>query len=67
MKTDFKVRIESDGEPYGAHVYNDETGDELMNIVSIDIHIDTANLGIPQVTLELHDHGRFEFKAVVKA
>jgi hypothetical protein len=63
-QTDFKVRIESNGEPYGTHVFNDDTGEEMTNVVRIEIHIDSANLGIPQVTLELWGGGRFAFQKV---
>lgn len=56
-ETTLNVRIECSGKPYGTHVFNADTGEEIMNVVRVEIVIDTANMGIPETVIELLEGG----------
>lgn len=52
------VRIVSNGSHYGTHVYDEESGAEIENICSIDIHLEggsvpKANITVFMPTMEL--------------
>ena len=50
-----KLKIISNGEPYGAKVVNADTGENIENIIYVNIRMDADDGGIPHVEIGLVD------------
>jgi len=50
-----KLKIVSNGEPYGSKIIDSDTGEELENVLYVKIEMDAKDGGVPHVEIGLVD------------